>query len=880
MLGYRKTMGACLSVFGGFLAMHMIYGALYYERETLFHIMIYSALFLLPPLLAFFVSKNQRMVELITLFCILMATYMISVEVGNLIHPILVFCCAAIMIALFADELLFYIYAIGSVIILIVMPLVYPKFLHGEMTPIKYTMYVVIYGILIISLLIVVHFYEIYKKDLIAKAEEAIVANRSKSTFLANMSHEIRTPMNAIVGMSELLMQGELSATQREYVDTIRSASDNLLAIINDILDFSKMDAEKLELAEVPYDLGKVVNDLQNLITTRLIGKDVILLIQMEEDIPSLLEGDDGRIRQMLLNILSNAVKFTEKGKILLQVEWERKAEKKCELIFRVSDTGIGIRKEEMGSLFTAFSQADYKKNRQQEGTGLGLAITKKIAEQMHGNIEIESTYGEGTVVTIRVEQRILEEEPFAKMECPNQYRIYVYEPNRSYMESILESGNRMHLQTVPVRSLGKLEEIIADEPGAILFYDYVSGQKRIGEYAKTAENVRFVAMAGIQEEIGISGKMNKVIVRKPVHIYNMAVAIREDAENQRQEQAENVQFVAPGAEVLVVDDNYVNLKVVESLLQIFELNVTTVSSGYDCIRLLETGHSYDIIFMDHMMPYLDGVETTRIIRDKERVSGEHQVVIALSANAVNGAGKYFREQGMDDFISKPVNLKRLEALLREWIPEEKQRETEKKTAESTEIKTASEMLNMKKGMESVGNRKEVYLSVLEVAVREGKEKLPMIEKYQKEQDYQNYIIEVHALKSSMAGIGAYGLSTMAKEHEYAGKSQNYVFIENHVQELLKAYREVLEEIKEILRKESSEEIEEEKKEDAEVSLDKIKEALMDYDAQEACIRIKAAMKHEKWREKLQTILVHAGMLEYERALEELKELEDEEDLV
>ena len=171
MLGYRKTMGACLSVFGGFLAMHMIYGAVYYERETLFHIMIYSALFLLPPLLAFFISKNQRMVELITLFCILMATYMISVEVESLIHPILVFCCAAIMIALFADELLFYIYAIGSVIILIVMPLVYPKFLHGEMTPIKYTMYVVIYGILIISLLIVVHFYEIYKKDLIAKAE-------------------------------------------------------------------------------------------------------------------------------------------------------------------------------------------------------------------------------------------------------------------------------------------------------------------------------------------------------------------------------------------------------------------------------------------------------------------------------------------------------------------------------------------------------------------------------------------------------------------------------------------------------------------------------------------------------------------------------------
>lgn len=852
MLEYRKTMRACLAVFGGFLAMHMIYGAFCYERATFFHIMIYSALFLLPPLLAFLISKNQRMVELLTLFCILMATYMISVEVENLVHPILVFCCAAIMIAMFADKPLFYIYAIGTIMILIVMPLIYPEFLHGEMTAIKYTMYVIIYSVLIISLLSVVHFYEVYKKELIAKAEEANMENRSKSTFLANMSHEIRTPMNAIVGMSELLMKGELSATQREYVDTIRNASDNLLAIINDILDFSKMDAEKLELAEVPYDLGKVVTDLQNLIATRLIGKDVILLIRMEENIPSLLEGDDGRIRQMLLNILSNAVKFTEKGKILLQVEWEKKSENKCELIFRVSDTGIGIRKEEMGSLFTAFSQADYKKSAA-GGNRTGACYYKKIAEQMHGNIEIESTYGEGTIVTIRVEQKMLEEQSFVKMEHPEQYRVYVYEPNRSYMESILESGNKMQLQVVSVRSLGKLEEIIVDEPGTILFYDYVSGQKRIGEYAKTVKNVRFVAMAGIQEEIGISGKMNKVIVRKPVYIYNMAVAIREDAENRRQEQEENVRFIALGAEVLVVDDNYMNLKVVESLLQIFELNVTTVSSGYDCIRLLEMGHFYDIIFMDHMMPYLDGVETTRIIRDKERVRGEHQVVIALSANAVNGAGKYFREQGMDDFISKPVNLKQLEVFLREWIPEEKQRETEKKKAESNEIETASEMLNMKKGMESVGN--------------------------QKEKDYQNYVIEVHALKSSMAGIGAYGLSTMAKEHEYAGKSQNYDFIESHIQELIKAYRDVIEEIQEILRKESLEEIEE-KKEDEDVSLDKIKEALLDYDAQEACIRIKAVMKNEKWREKLQTILVHAGMLEYERALEELKELEDEEDIV
>ncbi len=157
----------------------------------------------------------------------------------------------------------------------------------------------------------------------------------------------------------------------------------------------------------------------------------------------------------------------------------------------------------------------------------------------MHGNIEIESTYGEGTIVTIRVEQKMLEEQSFVKMEHPEQYRVYVYEPNRSYMESILEGGNKMQLQVVPVRSLGKLEEIIVDEPGTILFYDYVSGQKRIGEYAKTVKNVRFVAMAGIQEEIGISGKMNKVIVRKPVYIYNMAVAIREDAENRRQEQEE-----------------------------------------------------------------------------------------------------------------------------------------------------------------------------------------------------------------------------------------------------------------------------------------------------------------------------------------------------
>ena len=388
--------------------------------------------------------------------------------------------------------------------------------------------------------------------------EQAEAANRSKSNFLANMSHEIRTPMNAIVGMSELLIEESKGRKIQEYAYDIKTAALNLLAIINDILDFSKVEAGKMDLVEDEYSVIEEMQDTINLVKIAAEQKGLQFKINLADNIPGKLYGDAGRIRQVLINILNNAIKFTKEGYIRLDVTGQYVASDVINLKLVVEDTGIGIKKEDLTAIFESFRQLDMNRNRQCEGTGLGLAITKQLISLMDGDIQVESEYGKGTRFTIHIKQRVIDK------------------------TTIAEAGKQT-------------------------------------SSAKSAEEEKPTSFNGDYR-------------------------------------------------VLLVDDNAMNRKVANAMLKTYNFKLAEADSGKAAIERIKH-MKYDMILMDHMMPEMDGVEATKIIREECGENGKNAIIIALTANAINGAREMYLENGFDDFLSKPFDRKQLQELLEKWVP-------------------------------------------------------------------------------------------------------------------------------------------------------------------------------------------------------------------
>lgn len=523
--------------------------------------------------------------------------------------------------------------------------------------------------------------------------EEAEEANRAKSDFLANMSHEIRTPMNAIIGMSELIIEESRGRKMYDYACDIKTASLNLLGIINDILDLSKVESGKLELVEDKYYIQLLVEEVTNMIRIVAAEHGLQILMELQPDIPHQLYGDEGRIRQILINLLNNAVKFTKKGHVKLKVSMEESYVSDICLVFQVEDTGMGIKKEDLQKIFEEFQQVDTRKNRKVEGTGLGLSISKRLVHLMEGSITVDSVYGEGSVFTVKIPQKVVD---------------------------------KRTVQEVPLSSKD----------------------------------------------------------------------VREKQESM---------FVAPGYKVLLVDDNKVNLKVAGKMLAEYEFDIDQAQSGRDAIRLVKE-RQYDMIFMDHMMPGMDGVETTRVIREECGDNGRRPVIIALTANAIGGAREMFMEHGFQDFIAKPISRTELHAVIGKWIPQQSKKYLDHEVEEAliSEDELAGifmQGVNVREATERKGGGLDDYLELLELFLLDGKEKLKLIRKLANDKDYHNYDIETHALKSAAANIGADELSEEAKQHEYAAKEGRYEFIQENVETLLSDYAALLAEIKRVLIK-------------------------------------------------------------------------------
>lgn len=609
-----------------------------------------------------------------------------------------------------------------------------------------------------------------------------------KSDFLANMSHEIRTPMNAVLGMVDLALREEMSPVARNYINQIKVSGKNLLVIINDILDFSKIESGKMEIIPDTYEFFSVINDIANIINNRIGEKDIEFTMDISPKMPKNLYGDNFRIHQILLNLMNNAVKFTQHGEVHLKVDCEFRSDEEVLLKISVSDTGIGIKKEDLHKLFNSFQQVDSKRNRNVEGTGLGLAISHRLLELMNGSINVTSEYEKGTTFYVELPQRVVDKMPSVPP-LDKPVTVAVSSDNEYFKKQIFKDLRRIGADCYEINVCDSFDDI---KPDYIIIEKSKLTDLQL-EYIMKNQDLKCIAINSYSSQSSIM-LPNVRVMQKPVYslaLYNTMgisnITLFNDSSN-----ADSFTFTAPDAHVLIVDDNAINLTVASELIRPLNICVDTATSASEAIEKLKQT-KYDLIFMDHMMPEVDGVEATHIIR---RLMPNYNGVpiIALTANAVNGAKEMFLEEGMDDFVAKPIEIKEITAKLRQWLPKEKiipadgsvMPETQPSEPEIIKI----DGLDVEQAVERLGTP-ALYMSVLREYYGAIDKKSGLVEEYVKTERWRDYTIEVHSLKSTSKQIGASHVSELAAALEKAGNDGNIEFIKNNTEEMLSEYRDL-----------------------------------------------------------------------------------------
>ncbi|MDR0671891.1 MAG: response regulator [Oscillospiraceae bacterium] len=524
--------------------------------------------------------------------------------------------------------------------------------------------------------------FQMYMYNL--EKKKAVAASRAKSAFLATVSHEIRTPLNAIIGLSQIQLQTDLPLKTRSDLEKIYNSGSSLLGIINDILDVSKIESGNFELIPLDYDTPSLIHDTVQLNIVRIGSKPIVFRLKVDETLPARLYGDELRVKQILNNLLSNAFKYTKEGEVIFRTEWERQGDDAW-ITFTIRDTGVGIRQEDIGKLFSEYSQLDVRTNRKIEGTGLGLSITKKLLDIMGGTISVESEYGKGSVFTVKFRQKI-----------------------------------------VDIRGIGQ---------GTV----------------ENLESFRFI-------------------------------------DDRRNRGRNLVRTYMPYGRILVVDDVTTNLDVAKGLMLPYGLTVECVLNGREAIERIRAGVRYDLVFMDHMMPEMDGVEATRLIRKLGTPYAETVPIIALTANALTGNEEMFIANGFDAFLSKPIDVMRLDVLLNQWVRDRQSADVplraESERTAPPESAAAPDALpegaraggvDLQSGVRKY-NGAQAYAAILRSYVRHTPALLETLRALA-EETLPAYATAVHGLKGSSYGICADAIGEWAETLESAAKRGDFASV-------------------------------------------------------------------------------------------------------
>lgn len=597
---------------------------------------------------------------------------------------------------------------------------------------------------------------------LVSENLRANEASAAKSQFLANMSHEIRTPLSAVLGFDELILRDAKDEKILQYAANIQSAGTSLRDIINAVLDLTKIESGKMEMLEAEYCTVQFLDNVCSMVKALADEKGLYFKVEIDEKLPERLWGDETHIRQVLINLMTNAVKYTREGGVVFKVQMAEEADDDgvCRILFSVKDTGIGIREEDRERLFEKFERLDYEKNRNVEGTGLGMSIVVKLLEAMDSKIELKSVYGKGSEFYFVLPQKVV-------------------------------------------------------------------GESRVGNY--------------------------------------------ESGRNRELPEQDKESYMAPSARILIVDDVALNLQVACGLLEGLKMQIDTAESGLQALDFVKENR-YDVILMDHMMPGMDGIEVTKKIRELAKITGDEYYkkvpVLALTANALSGMKEKFLEEGLQDFIGKPVEGKELIRILRKWLPKEKIVLNDKNISEDWAVEKVeeAEWEIQIPGLDVAAAKvyapeKEMYLETLRaylIAIPGTKER---IEKFTREKDSQNYIITVHGLKSASKLVGAMEISELAKQLEETASNGNCEEAWEKTPHLLELYKNCEEAIQKYFS-------ETEEKAELVLSEEEMKEllsglksaaeefdmeAFLDWEKRMECVQVEEAYQ-EKWHEILTAV--------------------------
>ncbi|MDD7176938.1 MAG: ATP-binding protein, partial [Lachnospiraceae bacterium] len=597
------------------------------------------------------------------------------------------------------------------------------------------------------------------------------------------------TPMNAIVGMSDMALRETDLEMAKAHVRQIKRSSGMLLTIINDILDFSKIESGKMEINMNEYSPMQLIDDTVHILQTRVKGKNVALIVDVDPNLPGKLMGDEIRIKQIITNIANNAIKFTHEGEVHICVNCRDAGPRMKELQVSVKDTGIGIKEDDLQKIFDSFQQVDSKRNRNIEGSGLGLTISRNLLELMNGKLTVESEYGVGSTFSFTLPQLELTEVEPKTVEHPEQVDALICVSNQFREQQMIRDlqrlGCRASAASQAKKHWDKYSHIFID-------YDFVD-EKFIKLVNERTDHMKVVVIDGYID-IHDCPINNAVIVNKPLYSYNILRILNNEALmiHEDEEQVVEITFTVPDARILVVDDNEVNLAVCVGLLKPLNAQIDTAISGIEAIDKISS-QMYDLIFMDHMMPEMDGIETTHIIR---RMHPEYDDVpiIALTANAMENAKGMFLVEGMNDFMPKPIEFGQLLQMVKTWLPEDKvipladDQITAQKQEEKEELIIPG--VDVKGAIHLIGSMR-VYKDVLTQYYKNIDKKKQMIINSFEKGDWERYTTEVHALKSSSRQIGAIDLGDLAEKLEMAGKELNLLYIRQNTTELLEMYQKL-----------------------------------------------------------------------------------------